>query len=493
VTDAPPEEPPEDLRDALIREQAERIATLEAMVADLREQLSAAQRAGSRNSGNSSMPPSMDGQPGRKMPRKQRRAAERAEKKRNRGKQPGSPGAAMRWEVPARTEDHYPQGGCVCGRDLADAEDLGVTRSYQQQEIPAARAERVQHDLHKVRCACGRPQAAARPAGVPDSALSTGPRLRALAVYLVVFQHVPVERCRQLIADVAGAAVSAGFVHSCLRRAASLAADVVRLIRTLITAAAVAGFDETTLRSGPAGEKKYVHGAFTEEYSAFWLGARSLDSMHDAGILPGFAGIVVSDRYQNYFHPRWEHIAGNQACLAHILRDYQDCAETYPGAVWPEQAQRALRGLIKAWHAARGQGLPAIPADVMKPLAHEFRHAVLAGLASMPRVPGPKNSTKQRPGRELLEFCRDRRDDVLRFTTDTSIWPTNNISERGVRPLKTQQKISGRLASDDVTQDRLDIRSYIDTARKHGKNTFAVLYDLMTGNPWRPPAQEVPP
>ena len=61
----------------------------------------------------------------------------------------------------------------------------------------------------------------------------------------------------------------------------------------------MAGFDETTLRSGPAGEKKYVHGAFTERYSAFWLGTRSLDSMAGAGILPGFAGIVVSDRYQN--------------------------------------------------------------------------------------------------------------------------------------------------------------------------------------------------
>jgi len=82
---------------------------------------------------------------------------------------------------------------------------------------------------------------------------------------------------------------------------------------------------------------------------------------------------------------------------------------------------------------------------------------------------------------------------VLRFTTDTSIWPTNNISERGVRPLKTQQKISGRLASDDVTQDRLDIRSYIDTARKHGKNAYAVLCDLMLGRPWRPPAPALPP
>ena len=486
--------PPEDPRDALIREQAERIAVLEAVVAGLREQLSAAERAGSRNSGNSSMPPSSDDLPGRGMPRKQRRAAERAEeKKRKRGKQPGSPGAAMRWEVPDRTEDHYPRGECGCGRDLADAAGLGVARSYQQEEIPAAAAERVQHDLHEAECACGRAHVAARPAGVPDSALSIGPRLRALAVYLVVFQHVPVDRCRQLISDVAGAEVSAGFIHSCLAKAADLAAGVVGLIRALITAAPVAGFDETTLRSGPAGEKKYVHGAFTGEYSAFWLGSRSLESMRQAGILPDFAGIVVSDRYQNYFHESWKHIAGNQACLAHILRDYQDCAETYPGAVWPVQAQRALRGLIRAWHAAREQGLPAIPAGVLKPLEHEFRHAVLAGLASVPRVPGPKNSTKQEPGRDLLEFCNGRRGDVLRFAADTRIWPTNNISERGVRPLKTQQKISGRLTSDDVTQDRLDIRSYIDTARKHGRNAFAVLCDLMTGNPWRPPAHAFSP
>jgi hypothetical protein len=493
VTGTPLGEPPADPRDALIREQAERIAALEVLVADLREQLAAAERAGSRNSGNSSMPPSSDDLPGRRPPRKQRRAAERAEKKKRRGKQPGSPGASMAWEVPDRTEDHYPQGACGCGADLADAADVGVTRSYQQEEIPAAPAERVQHDLHEARCACGRVHTAARPAGVPESSLSIGPRLRALAVYLVVFQHVPVERCRLLIADVTGAAVSEGFIHSCLAKAASLAAEVVALIRTLITASAVAGFDETTLRSGPAGEKKYVHGAFTERYSAFWLGARSLDSMQDAGILPGFAGIVVSDRYQNYFHPRWTNITGNQACLSHLLRDFEDCAESYPGAVWPVQAQRALRAMIHAWHAACQQGLPAIPGDVLKPLAHEFRHAVLAGLASVPRVPGPKNSTKQKPGRDLLEFCRDRRDDVLRFTTDTSVWPTNNISERGVRPLKTQQKISGRLASNDITQDRLDIRSYIDTARKHGKNAMDVLHDLMLSRPWRPPAPAFSP
>jgi transposase len=493
VTDAPEEEPA-DPRDALIRQQAEEIAALKALVADLREQLEMLAREKSRNSGNSSLPPSSDDAvPGRKQPsRQQRRAAERSAKKR--GKQPGSPGTSMTWEVPDRTEDHYPQGACSCGTGLENAGDLGVTRSYQQEEVPVQVSERVQHDLHGVKCpGCGKEHAAPRPPGVPASALSVGPRLRALAVYLVIHQHVPVERCRQLLSDVTGAEVSAGFVHSCLKKASKLAAGTVALIRKLIAASPVAGFDETTLRAGPAGEKKYVHGAFTGRYSAFWLGTRSLDTMEEAGILPDYAGIAVTDRYQNYWNPRWEYILGHQACCAHLLRDFEDCAETCPGAVWPVQAQRALRGMIRAWHDAAGQGLTAISPDVLKPLEHEFRHAVLAGLASVPRVPGPKNQVKQKPGRELLEFCRDNQDDVLRFTKDTAVWPTNNLSERGVRPLKTQQKISGRLTSDDTTQDRLDIRSYLDTARKHGKNATDVLYDLMLGRPWQPPAPAFSP
>jgi len=69
-------------------------------------------------------------------------------------------------------------------------------------------ARRVQHDLRQARCGCGTVHAAARPDGVPGSAVSIGPNLRALAVYLVAFQHVPVERSTWLIADATGAQVS---------------------------------------------------------------------------------------------------------------------------------------------------------------------------------------------------------------------------------------------------------------------------------------------
>jgi transposase len=464
-------------RDELIGELARAVEELRAEVADLRRRLG-------RNSGNSSMPPSADDLPGKAPPKREARGKGSG---RGRGKQPGAAGTSMTWAKPDEVADHYPAGTCGCGADLAGAVDLGVARSFQQLEVPLITARRIQHDLHQARCGCGVVHVAARPEGVPASVVSIGPNLRALAVYLVVFQHVPVERCALLIADLTGADVSAGFVHSCLARAACVIADVVKLIKTLITAAHVAGFDETTLRCGPAGTKKYVLAAVTERYSLFFLGQRTLESFREFGILPAFGGVVVSDRYANYFHQGWEHIAGNQACLAHLIRDYQDTAECYPRAVWPVQAQRALRGLIRAWHAARDAGQPAIAPHIASPLIREFRHAVLAGLSDVPRIPGPKSSTAQHPGRDLLEFCSGRQDDVLRFCYDTRVWPTNNISERGVRPVKTQQKISGRLTSEEATQDRLDIRSYIDTARKHGASVIDVLRAAMTGTPWKPP------
>lgn len=75
------------------------------------------------------------------------------------------------------------------------------------------------------------------------------------------------------------------------------------------------------------------------------------------------------------------------------------------------------------------------------------------------------------------------------FCYETGIWPTNHISERGVRPLKTQQNISGLPSSEKVTQDRLDIRSFIDTARKHGQDVMATLRSAMAGAPRNAPFQ----
>lgn len=411
--------------------------------AALEERVQRLERQVSRNSGNSSMPPSSDDLPGRTKPvPKPTRGSGR-----RRGKQKGAEGNAMPWvAVPDKTVPHRPAGCCGCGADLVGAHDVGVERSHQVHDLPEVRIRVWQHDVYRVRCACGTEHVGSLPDEVSTAPSSYGPNLRSLVVYLLVYQHVPVARCVRLIADLTGGrGPSGGFVHGMLSRCARAVTEVIGAIKSLITLACVAGFDETTLRAGAAGTKKYVLSASTETATVYHLGGRDLDSFAEAGILPSFTGIAVHDRYSNYFNHRWENLAGHQACNAHLLRDFADAAETYPDAHWPTQAQRALRGLISAWHAARAAALAAVDPLTREKLIKEFRDAVKVGLSQVPRVPGPRKTTAQRPGRELLEFCRDRQDDVLRFTTDTRIWPTNNISERDLRPTKTQQKISGRL------------------------------------------------
>ena len=461
------------------------IEELTAANAQLLERVTALERIVGRNSGNSGMPPSTDDLPGRKTP-----APRRAKRSgRERGKQRGAPGSSLPWVAePDEHVAHRPGGGCACGADLAGATEVRVERSHQTHDLPEIRITVRQHDVYRVRCGCGREHVAALPDQVSAAPCSYGPNLKSLVVYLLVYQHVPVARCVELIADLTGGTgPSTGFVHGMLARCASAVRDTVKLIKTLITVAHVVGFDETTLRAGPAGQKRHVLSAVTELYSVFHLGGRDLPTFRAFGILPGFAGVAVHDRYQNYYNAEWKLLAGHQACTAHLLRDFTDAAEAYPGAVWPEQAQHALRGLIHAFNQARDAEQLAIPASIADPLISEFRHAVRVGLAEVRPNPGPKSCTAQPPGRMLLEFCRDREVDVLRFTTDTRIWPTNNISERSLRPTKTQQKISGRLTSEEITQDRLDIRSYIDTIRKHKADVLTGIRNALTGDPWRPP------
>ena len=75
---------------------------------------------------------------------------------------------------------------------------------------------------------------------------------------------------------------------------------------------------------------------------------------------------------------------------------------------------------------------------------------------------------------------------MLRFAHDLAVPPTSNQAERDLRPSKIQQKISGRLTSEERTRDRYTIRGYISTAIKHGRNGLTVLHDAILGRPWMP-------
>ena len=460
------------------------IADLRARNEELAERVARLERLISRNSENSSMPPSSDDLPGKKPPE---RKPWRGGGKRKPGKQPGAPGAYLSWnDSPDKTVPHFPQGPCACGKNLAEARDLGARYSHQVTDLPEAKAETTQHDRHEVECACGRTYVADAPPEAPGApgTVTYGLNVQAWCVFLLVMHHVPVERCADILESMTGTRPSDGWVHGLLGRAARAVAAANKAIRALLILARVVCGDETPLRSGPGpkAKKKYLHVACTSLLTYYFLGERDLASFKAFVYSDLHGTVVVHDRYQNYDHFKG---ISHQLCCAHLLRDLEDAAQAYPDAIWPGQAADALRALIHQANLARDQDLDAVPADRTANDLKLLRHGVSVGLSQVRRVPGANE--KQPPARLLLECLRHREADVLRFLSDTAIPPTNNQAERDARPAKTQQKISGRLRSQATTRHRYAVRGYASTAAKHGHPVFTAIRDALAGNPWIPP------
>ena len=488
---------------AVVARQAERLAARDRQIAEmagklgelmetneaLADKLARLEHLLSRNSGNSSAPPSRDDEPG-KPPAPQRKP--RGQGGRRRGKQPGAPGSHLAFiDDPHERCDRFPTGRCGCGADLADALDLGVVDSYQEHEIPKVAVRITQYDQHQVACRCGRTPTAARPEGARPGPVGYGPNLAAFAVYLMVVHFLPTHRVVALLESLTGAAPSVGFVHGLLARTAGLLGAVHDRIRTLITMAYVVCVDETPLKVGPRTPKpgkikaeRYLLGACTQLYTHYLLGDRS-SATFKAFVLAERAqrgALVVHDRYQNYDCAEFAGLV-HQLCCAHLLRDLDDAAQVYPDAVWPVQIADALRELIHQANLARDTDRDQIDPAVRDKLISRFRHGVLVGLSDT-------LDAGTRPGRRkarlLLQVLRDRQADVLRFAHDLAVPPTSNQAERDLRPSKCQQNVSGRLTSEERTRDRYTIRGFVSTAIKHGLNPMTALRDTLLGRPWMP-------
>lgn len=164
---------------AVLREQnvvlAQWCADLEEQNGRLTARVAELERRLSRDSNNSSKPPSSDAF-GRLLD-----TVVKPKPTRKRGRQPGAPRAGLAMvEAPDRVEDHRPSACGDCGETLAEGASQGFTRR-QVTDIPLVTVQVTEHRLHKVRCDCGHTTTAPAPGQLAGAPPSYGPNLRALA------------------------------------------------------------------------------------------------------------------------------------------------------------------------------------------------------------------------------------------------------------------------------------------------------------------------
>jgi len=455
--------------ESLVASQAAVIARLEAELGELRGRLSS-------NSRNSSRPPSSDGLSKPSADRKKRSL--RRSSGRKRGGQAGHEGARLEpVAVPDAQVEHPPERCDGCHADLAGAEQLEGGGSRQVFDLPEGALLRVvEHVAARRRCECGHVTAGEFPAWV-GAPTQYGPGVRALGVYLCVFQHLPYDRAAQALRDIAGAGVSPGTLTTWVAAAADGLCDFDERLRELLTAAPVAHFDETGARI--VGRLGWVHSASTGKLTHYSAHARrGSEAIDAAGVLPGFAGVAVHDGWAPY-----RNYEGCQhgLCNIHHLRELEAAKEA--GHTWPVAMSCLLLDTKDAVEQARAAGAQRLGADALGELAASFKTIVAMG-----HEEHPAREDKRSKAHNLLLRLERYEPDVLRFAHDFRVPFGNNQAEQDIRMVKLQQKISGCWRTHQGAQRFLAVRSYISTARKNGLDTLEVLGRLAAGQPWLPDA-----
>jgi transposase len=377
---------------------------------------------------------------------------------------------------PNEAVDCVPSTCAGCAHGLVGAEEFSRQRR-QVVDLPLpAKPHVTEYRVISLVCpCCAMVTAGDAPDGVRGR-VQYGPGVKARLVYLRGAQFLPFGRAAGAVEVLCGLRVAPATILAAVREAADRLGPFVDRVRLLLRAARVVGADET-----PAwvdGAWKYVHVACTEMLTLLHAGSRSAVDIDAGGVLAGFTGVLVRDGYAGYDHLT---TAVHAECGAHLLRALKGVHDADP--VTQQWAESMTHTLLMAKDmmatAARAGRNGLAPGQV------SFIRAAYAGAVSVGRAANAPHPTSK--AAKLVErFARDA-EEILRFTTDTAIWFTNNQSERDLRPTKLQLKISATWRSLQGLADFATLRSYLSTATKHGQDLLDVLLALFTTGPWLPP------
>ena len=443
--------PPPDLtdKDALIAALLVRLEARDAVIVKLQArvaELEAKLNRPGKGPGNSSVPPSQGHKPsgsgGSKPKGKPHRGAHRAL----------HPNPTRKLTVAAAT--------CGCGADVS-AVVQSAQHTYDCVEIPPIKPDVTQVTLQGGLCpCCGKRFKAAAPAGLqPGSPF--GPNLCALIIYLRSVQAIPLNRLRDIVFDMVGLEISEGAIVNILKASrCAFAAQTARFKQDLMAGTVIAS-DETGMRVGKKNRWLWV---FHHGLTAVFLGNQS----RAKAVVDEFLGewrpdYWVSDRYGGQLG--WA-ARDQQYCLAHLIRDVQYAIDKGDAILAPK-----LRRLL-ADACAIGRRRNKLSDATLRAYERKLDNRLDLIMALTPTTDA---------GAALHKMFKKIRAHLFVFVTNRDISPTNNESERAVRPCTVYRKVTNGFRAEWAAELYADVRTAVETGRRRSVRAIDAIRLTLAG------------
>lgn len=399
---------------------------------------------------NSSLPPSTQHPHAKPAPPK-------AKSKRRRGGQPGHV-KCERPLIPVEQCDRVVElqpGACRrCGRTLS-GRDLAPLR-HQVWELPEMKPVIVEYQRHRLECpCCCETTCAELPGGVPSG--QSGPRLTAFVGLLMACFRQSKRRTALFLEAILGQPCSVGLTV----KLQNLVTDALRPaydeLCGQLPSQPVLNIDETPTKEGAS--KSWLWTFVARHFTVYRVRPTRAATVLDELLTDRFAGVVGCDRAKMYWR-----LKRLQWCWAHLLRDFQNLIDT--GTPAAKQLGRDLlkqtKLLFQQWHRYRDQLLTRTGLKrVLAPVRTEIERLLQRGLRG-------RHEKTSGTCQELLQH----RHWLWTFLDHESVEPTNNASERALRPAVIWRKLSFGTQSPKGSRFVETLLTVIETCRQQSRNAF---------------------
>jgi transposase len=424
-------------REAAIERRDEKIRELEEELSQFRRPVKTPE--------NSSVPPSR----GQKANRVERRG-------RKPGPERGHVGISRVRHEPDVVVACRPSACAGCGEALPQTGGRRVGRS-QVTELPPFEPVVIEGWQYAMTCThCGVQTVGTYPEGL-EPRRTFGPGIEALLGYLHERHHVGYERLVEVCRDVFGLAISQGGIENALRRLVERARPTYAAIGATVRGSPVINSDETGARV--AGKTHWQWTFQTPEASYHVIApsrGREVIDAFLAGVEPEVWG---SDLYApQVLTPATAH----QICHSHQARDLTFASEADTGdeRVWALELRHVFGRAIRLHHE-REQVAPATFARRRLLIENATDRLVFDAYVA------PKTEAAR-----LQQRYRTHRDSLYVFLHRDDVEPTNNSSERDLRPSVIHRKVIGGFRSAWGAEASAIRTTVLATARKQGQNLF---------------------
>ena len=439
----------------IILAQAAQIAALQKEIEVLWLKLEKQQKPAT-TSKNSSQPPSLDQKPGKLVNRPRRKH----------GAVKGHEKHERKFVVqPDHVVELKAESCSGCQADLG-AEPGELVDVNQITELPLAKAEVIEVRQYAVTCQqCGRIEIMAPPEGL-EVERTFGARLEATVTYYRQEQHMSYERTEASMLALHGVEISQGGIDQIMQRSGKKGLRAVEEIQRTVQQSKVVNSDETGARVD--GQKAWE-----------WVFCTLAAILHV--IRPSRGSDVIESIMGDHRAEVWgsDCLPSQlkalailwQICLAHQLRNLQAVVDLYPRSLWARAMQALFRYAIHLRNQRDKLSLNQYQTEILR--IEWLCDRLLARTLAQPAA------------RKLQKRYLKHREHLFVFLYRKDVPPTNNVSERALRPSVVHRKVTGGFRSQWGADTYATLASVIDTAALKGINAFDAIQRLV-GTPSLP-------